>query len=648
MKTTLKRGIGRGASLNGNGRAVYPPAVLTAMTRYRVEPKRRSLKRLLLRILLWAVLALLVVAAGVAGAAYLTLKDAVTGVTATTPELRKVAAKLPVALPGKPATALIVGYDKRKGLDKDAESRSDTLMLLRADPRSETVSMLSFPRDLVVPIHCPGRTLADDRINSAWSSCGPSGVLTTVSDLTDLPINYVVTVDFHGFKQIVDHLGGVWVDVDRRYFNNHTGPFGYARIDIQPGYQRLNGSDALDFVRYRHTDSDLTRIARQQLFVKAIKQQVSSSLSFDRVLKIVGALKENVQIARAGNEPLDFKTIERYVALAYGLPPGHLFQAKLDNLTPTGPFNAELAAPPGAVESAVQELTAPDVDAADKANAVALGIKRRSRAPRPQETTVIVLNGSGVTGAAANASFELGKLGYTTITPPSTRNANVPGYGYFRTAVYYDPTRPTGKAAATRIAGLFGNAAVSRLIPKVARLANGALVTVVVGQNFHGSLAPAPVDRTPKKQPPNVVSNPGLTASLLRGVRARVPFPLRLPSFVESSSGLDPARPIRAYRIQKDHKAVRLVFRTPASCLACEYWGIEETDWTDAPALQEPSLHRRIRGREFDFYYSGAHLHMVVLRAGGASYWVVNTLLDSLSNETMIAIARGLRPLARR
>jgi hypothetical protein len=86
---------------------------------------------------------------------------------------------------------------------------------------------------------------------------------------------------------------------------------------------------------------------------------------------------------------------------------------------------------------------------------------------------------------------------------------------------------------------------------------------------------------------------------------------------------------------------VRLTFRTGAN----EYWGIEETDWNDAPALVKPSFTHRIRGRYFDFYYAGPHLHMVVLRQNGATYWVVNTILDSLSNETMLAIARGLRPL---
>ena len=61
--------------------------------------------------------------------------------------------------------------------------------------------------------------------------------------------------------------------------------------------------------------------------------------------------------------------------------------------------------------------------------------------------------------------------------------------------------------------------------------------------------------------------------------------------------------------------------------------------------LADKSFRHRLGGRDYDLYYSGSHLHMVVLRADGATYWVVNTLLDSLSNETMLAIAKGLKPL---
>ena len=88
---------------------------------------------------------------------------------------------------------------------------------------------------------------------------------------------------------------------------------------------------------------------------------------------------------------------------------------------------------------------------------------------------------------------------------------------------------------------------------------------------------------------------------------------------------------------------MRLTFRTGAQ----KYWGIQETKWTGAPVLSDKSLTEHVGGRRYDLYYNGSHLHMVVLRAGGASYWVVNTLLDELSNETMLAIAKGFRPMTR-
>ena len=191
------------------------------------------------------------------------------------------------------------------------------------------------------------------------------------------------------------------------------------------------------------------------------------------------------------------------------------------------------------------------------------------------------------------------------------------------------------------MANLFGDADVKPVPPLIRALSNAALTTVVVGQTFHGSLAPAPADETPKRRPPNIMVSPGLALSQLRSLRRRVPFRLQVPHVIERTSQLEFDAPIRRYRIQKDHLAVRLTFRTGAD----EYWGIEETDWADAPVLASPSFTHRLRGRYYDFYYAGPHLHMVVLRENDATYWVVNTITDSLSNETMLAIARGLRPL---
>jgi hypothetical protein len=124
-----------------------------------------------------------------------------------------------------------------------------------------------------------------------------------------------------------------------------------------------------------------------------------------------------------------------------------------------------------------------------------------------------------------------------------------------------------------------------------------------------------------------------------------VPFKLEVPTVLEQSSYPDTLPgdvPSRLYSITSKNKAVVLVFRTAGN----QFWDIEETDWAGAPILTDRSFHRTLGGRDFELQYTGGHLHMAVLYANGATYWVENSLLDSLSNETMLAIAKGLKPLA--
>jgi hypothetical protein len=166
------------------------------------------------------------------------------------------------------------------------------------------------------------------------------------------------------------------------------------------------------------------------------------------------------------------------------------------------------------------------------------------------------------------------------------------------------------------------------------------MLTVVVGQTFHNRLAPAPARTQITRTPPDVIRDRSATASLVRAQKRKVGFPLMVPSVLDRLSSPDSDVPVRTYRIAEDHGAVRLVFRR-----GLEYWGVQQTNWPDAPVLDSRSLHRVINGRGYDFYYLGPKLHMIVLRDGENSYWVVNTLLNSLSNETMIAIAKGLQPL---
>jgi LCP family protein required for cell wall assembly len=172
---------------------------------------------------------------------------------------------------GKAQTLMILGSDRRFGDKKlGLKPRSDTMILVRLDPDKEVIAMMSVPRDLLVDIPGVGSQV---KINEAYANFGERGAVRTVKELLSVggrtfPINHVVTVDFGGFRRAIDYIGCVYADIDRDYFNDVTGPSGFAAIDIDPGYQKLCGTDALSYVRYRHGDNDLVRAARQQDFLR--------------------------------------------------------------------------------------------------------------------------------------------------------------------------------------------------------------------------------------------------------------------------------------------------------------------------------------------------------------------------------------------
>ena len=651
MRTTLKKGIGQGAGLNGNGNGAFPPGALSPVTLYRQPPPpQRSLAAQVGRFFAWLAVTVLVLACGLVGGFYLWIHESAAALRPHSAEAKAAQARLDP--PKSSAIAMVIGYDHRAG-DGNAPSRSDTMMLIRADPVTKTISLLSFPRDLVVPLYCAGKNggaavpSGSGRINSAYAYCGLTGSLETVRHLTHLPINYLISVNFLGFIGVVNKLGGVWVDIDRRYYNKNTGSSetNYANIDLQPGYQHLTGKQALDFVRFRHTDSDLFRLARQQSFVSAMRQQVAHSLGPTSIPGVVNTITHHqyVEVARGGRE-LDLRDIYKYATFAYGLPHGHVFQVKIQGVTG---FN-ELTASQSSIDEAVQQFLNPDVGASTTATEVALGrkIRKRKRTIPPRQVTLTVLNGNGRAGSASNASYLLHQKGYTTVLPPGNQPANAPNWNYFHSKVYFDPARAkNGKLAAQQVARLVGSADVEAMPPIIRPLANNALLAVVVGSTFHDQLAPVIVPQTPTRQPAYVRRDPAATRSEVFKVRKRLPFTLEYPTLLERGSSLDSGfgeTPLRIYPLN-GQPTLRLTFRTGAN----EYWGIQETRWADAPVLADKSLTQRVGGREFDLYYTGSNLHMVVLRDHGATYWVVNTLLNSLSNETMLAIARGLRPLPR-
>ena len=617
------------------------------------HPRRRVLK--VLAKTLFALLALVVmVTTAAAAGTWLYGEDTVSQlIPPRTKETEKTRKTLAIPVPGKPAIALVLGYDKRfKGSGAGQPSRSDTIMLIRMDPEKKTMTLLSFPRDLQVPIYCPGHQYLPDRINAAWAlGNGPTCTVDTVKRLTGLSVNYLVTVNFKGFVQVVDKLNGIWMDVDRRYYHVNDGGYdNYASIDLQPGYQKLYGSTALSFVRYRHTDSDLVRNARQQLFVRAVKDRITHDFHASTIPKVVGALRKNIDVYQGGHD-IDLKTVISWALLAYEMPSGNVVRVKIDNITGAGVPGNPLVAPTSSIDDAVQQFLNPDVEAPTKAAAAALGQKPKLKhGLAPSQVTIVALNGNAVPGAAANATAQLQSHDYKTLLPPDGLQADAPTFDYFRSQVYYRTSKARSRAAAQQVANLFGSADIQRMpldqspaSKKIRHLSNGAMLVVVVGKTFKGNLAPAPKDRTPARTPPAVTPSDA-ALPYLRAARHYVPFRLQNPTVIERNSVIDGEKPVRVYTISGNHKAVRLTFHT----YGYEYWGIEETDWTDAPVFSAANETRKIKGREYQLYFSGSHLHMVVLRDGGRTYWVVNTLNDDLSNETMLAIARGLKPMKRR
>jgi polyisoprenyl-teichoic acid--peptidoglycan teichoic acid transferase len=173
---------------------------------------------------------------------------------------------------GEPQNILILGSDKRASEPEDP-GRSDTTILLRLDPDNDAIALMSIPRDLKVEI--PG--VGTDKFSSAFAYGGPKLTLQVVKELTGLPINHVVNVDYLGFVRAVYAIGCVYVDVDRRYYHSNVGvppSEQYSEINVQPGYQLMCGKRALEYVRYRHTDTDLVRAARQQDFLSAARARV--------------------------------------------------------------------------------------------------------------------------------------------------------------------------------------------------------------------------------------------------------------------------------------------------------------------------------------------------------------------------------------
>jgi LCP family protein required for cell wall assembly len=242
-------------------------------------PRKRSRLRLLVRMLLACVFVVVAVAGTVATGALLEVNTFLGALHHNPPLVIPGLSKVGV---GKPQTLLLIGSDKRvkTAVDGTSPAHSDTMILVRIDPSQSDTTMLSVPRDLKVTIHPDHGPASTQKINAAYSLGGSKLTVKTIKQVLGIQINHVVDINFAGFKALVDYLGCVYTQVDRRYYHSNIGlppSETYDEINIEPGYQKLCGGDALHYVRYRHADTDLVRSARQQDFIRDIKSQVGTS-----------------------------------------------------------------------------------------------------------------------------------------------------------------------------------------------------------------------------------------------------------------------------------------------------------------------------------------------------------------------------------
>lgn len=317
------------------------------------HPPREGL-RLLLRGLGGALLIMLLAAGATATAGLLAVDDLAKRISQA-PEIKHAA--VDEAPPGKPQTILVLGSDRRWVDRKDRNAaRSDTIMLIRLDPGQAATSVLSVPRDLKVDI--PGH--GTDKINAAYSLGGPALTLRTLKSLLGIKINHVVNVNFRGFRDAVDAVGCVYVDIDRRYYHSNAGlPVSqrYAEIDIQPGYQRLCGQDALDYVRFRHADSDIVRAARQQDFLRAAKDQISTSSLIDKRGKLVDIFGRSTQSDHALRTSSGLLKLLKLAIFSAGHPVREIqFPAQFAGDAQTGQF---VVASPDQIQATVRRFLHP-------------------------------------------------------------------------------------------------------------------------------------------------------------------------------------------------------------------------------------------------------------------------------------------------
>ena len=374
---------------------------------YATEGNRRGRWK---RILLWTVIGVMVGLLAAAGGSFLWFHQVVAGANArvdsgakaaltSTPQSTLVSPAVPES-PGA-MDILVLGSDNR---GNETNGRSDTLIVLHVDPSQNYLSILSIPRDLRVSI--PGRGL--DKINAAYAYGGAGLSIRTVKELTGINIDHYVEMGFGAFEDLTNALGGVYVDVDRRYYNDDPTR---ELIKLAPGYQLLNGHDALEYVRFRYDhNGDFGRMERQQRFMTALREQATAqgpSLLF-KLPGLTSALFSNVGTDLSAGDILK---------LAYWglkLNGDRIRQVRITGDTPTIGGVSYVVASQEAIGQAVTDLMSPPAAAGAQSPGSTTGTSAAAPAVSGSVATSVdtMPNSSEWKALAGMVSFPLEGPGY--------------------------------------------------------------------------------------------------------------------------------------------------------------------------------------------------------------------------------------------
>ncbi|RJQ29380.1 MAG: LytR family transcriptional regulator [Peptococcaceae bacterium] len=192
-------------------------------------------------------------------------------------------------VPGQ-LNVLLLGVDTRRG--EEINTRTDTMILASVDTRNNRLSLLSIPRDTRVNI--PGHGW--EKINSANVFGGPKLAMQAVSNLLGIPVKYYVLTNFSGFKEIVDALGGVTIDVERNMYHYDPEDGGAYAINLKKGVQRLDGEKAIQYVRFRsYENGDIDRTQHQQRFLAALAGEMLQPASIPKLPRLVPEIMRYVK-----------------------------------------------------------------------------------------------------------------------------------------------------------------------------------------------------------------------------------------------------------------------------------------------------------------------------------------------------------------